>query len=67
MSEQERIELKEKITQGLKQSYENLLRRKAALGQDMVIADTNGQPVVVSAKELLARRTDSDNCKPINK
>lgn len=63
MSEQEEIKLFAKITDGLKQSYESLLHRKAALGQDMVIADTNGQPVVVSAKELLARRTDSDNCK----
>lgn len=63
MSEQEEIKLFAKITNGLNQSYESLLRRKAALGQDMVIADTDGQPVVVSAKELLARRTDSDNCK----
>lgn len=59
MSEQEKINLRAKINQGLKQSYEALLRRKAALGQDMVIADANGQPIVVSAKELLARRTDS--------
>lgn len=67
MSEQEEIILFAKITNGLIQSYESLLRRKAALGQDMVIADTNGQPVVVSAKELLARRTDSDHCKGPNK
>ncbi|MBD5234623.1 MAG: hypothetical protein HDS65_10690 [Bacteroidales bacterium] len=54
MSEQEKLELKEKILQGLKQSYENLLRRKAALGQDMVFADENGQPRIVSAREALA-------------
>ena len=54
MSEQEKIELREKINQGLKQSYENLLRRKAALGQDMVFADENGLPRIVPAVEALA-------------
>ena len=54
MSEQERTDLKEKIIQGLKLSYENLLRRKAALGQDMVFADENGQPRIISAREALA-------------
>ena len=53
MSEQEKRELKERIEKGLKQSYEDLLRRKAALGQDMVFADENGMPRVVSAKEAL--------------
>lgn len=47
-------DLRAKINQGLKQSFENLLRRKAALGQDMVFADENGQPRVVSAREALA-------------
>lgn len=56
MSEQEEIKLFDKISDGLKQSYESLLRRKAALGQDMVIADAAGQPVVVSAADLLAKR-----------
>lgn len=56
MSEQEKRDLKDKICNGLKQSYENLLRRKAALGQDMVIADADGKPVIVSAKELLQKR-----------
>ncbi len=54
MSEQEKIDLREKICKGLKQSYQNLLRRKAALGQDMVFADENGLPRVVPAKEALA-------------
>lgn len=53
MSEQEKQELKDKLDKGLKQSYEDLLRRKAALGQDMVFADENGLPRVVSAKEAL--------------
>lgn len=54
MSEQEKIDLIQKLNQGLKQSYESLLRRKAALGQDMVFADENGQPRVVPAKQALA-------------
>ena len=53
MSEQEKQELKDKLEKGLKQSYEDLLRRKAALGQDMVFADENGMPRVVPAKEAL--------------
>ena len=53
MSEQEKQELENKICEGLKKSYEDLLRRKAALGQDMVFADENGMPRVVPAKEAL--------------
>ncbi|MDE6083014.1 MAG: zeta toxin family protein, partial [Muribaculaceae bacterium] len=49
----EKLDLKEKIIKGLNQSYENLLRRKAALGQDMVFADENGQPRIVSARKTL--------------
>lgn len=53
MSEQEKQELKDKLEKGLKQSYEDLLHRKTALGQDMVFADENGMPRVVPAKEAL--------------
>ncbi len=60
MSEQEKIDLREKIYNGLKASYENLLRRKAALGQDMVFADENGLPRIVPAKEALAEYIQSD-------
>ena len=53
MSEQEELILFDKIDKGLKQSYEDLLHRKAALGQDMVFADENGMPRVVPAEEAL--------------
>ena len=53
MSEQDKQELENKICEGLKKSYEDLLRRKAALGQDMVFADENGMPRIVPAKEAL--------------
>ncbi|MBS7347562.1 MAG: hypothetical protein SO542_06555 [Muribaculaceae bacterium] len=61
MSEQEKIDLREKICKGLKQSFENLLRRKAALGQDMVFADENGQPRIVPAREALAEYERRNN------
>lgn len=54
MSEQEKIELHKKIYDGLKKSFEDLLRRKAALGQDMVFADENGKPRIVPACQALA-------------
>lgn len=60
MSEQEKIDLREKICNGLQQSFENLLRRKAALGQDMVFADEHGQPRIVPAKEALAEYLKSN-------
>ncbi len=60
MSEQEKIDLREKICIGLKASYENLLRRKAALDQDMVFADENGLPRIVPAKEALAEYWQSN-------
>lgn len=53
MSEQEKRDLKDKIYNGLKQSYENLLRRKAALGQDLVFANDDGQPIIVPARDAL--------------
>lgn len=53
MSEQEELTLFERVSNGLKISYESLLRRKAALGQDMVVAGADGKPIVVPAKELL--------------
>ena len=54
MSEQEKIDLRDKICQGLKESFEDLLRRKAALGQDVVFGDENGRPIVMAAKDALA-------------
>lgn len=53
MSEDEKGALREIICRGLKESFEALLRRKAALGQDMVFADENGMPRVVPARQAL--------------
>ena len=54
MSDKEKLKIIETLDMGLEQSFENLLRRKAALGQDMVFADENGQPRIVSARDALA-------------
>ncbi|MDE5662647.1 MAG: hypothetical protein K2I37_01255 [Muribaculaceae bacterium] len=54
MSDKEKLDIIETLDKGLEQSYENLLRRKAALGQDMVFADENGQPRIMPAREALA-------------
>ncbi len=65
MSELEDVTLYDKVRLGLKLSYEKLLRKKAALGQDMVFADENGMPRVVPAKVALAEylRKTSENPK----
>lgn len=54
MSDKEKLNIIETLDKGLEQSYENLLRRKAALDQDMVFADENGQPRIVTARKALA-------------
>lgn len=58
MSEQEFTELSEKIDKGLQTGYENLLRSKAALGLDVIIADENGMPISVPAAELLKKNAN---------
>ena len=59
MSDKEKLNIIEALDKGLEQSYENLLRRKAALGQDMVFADENGQPHIVSARKALSEYESS--------
>jgi hypothetical protein len=54
MSEEERLELREKLNKGLKESFEAMLRKKAMLNDTVVISDNNGNPIEVSARELLA-------------
>lgn len=56
MSEQEEIRLFDKISNGLKQSYETLLKRKAALGQDMVIADASRSTGCRTGRRLTCKK-----------
>ncbi len=54
MSEQERLDLRAKLSQGLKASFESMLRKKALLDETVIITDGAGNPIEVSAKEVLA-------------
>ena len=55
MSEQEKIILSDKITEGIRKAQKAMFERKAKLGESVVIADTNGQPITISAEEALQR------------
>lgn len=57
MSEQEEIKLFERIRENIQQAQEKLFERKAKLGESVVIADENGQPITVSAEDFLKRNT----------
>ena len=51
MSEKERIELEDKLTKGLKQSFEKMLLRKRQLGESVVTCDENGHVITLTADE----------------
>lgn len=55
MSEQEKINLFSKLEKGLRLSTINMLERKIKLGENVVIADEQGQPLTISADEALRR------------
>lgn len=51
MSEQEKIDLFNRIGQGIRKAQRKMVERKATLGQTIIIADENGNPVEISAQE----------------
>ncbi len=51
MSENEEIKLFKRIRENIANAQ--LLQRKVKLGESVVIADSNGKPLVVSAEEAL--------------
>ncbi len=51
MSEQEQIAFSEKLNKALKESYYKMIDLKKKLGQTVIIADKNGQPMEVTAEE----------------
>lgn len=55
MSEQEEINLFKRIRENIQQAQRELFERKAKLGESIVIADDNGQPVIVKAEDYLKR------------
>lgn len=59
MSEQETIELYERIRENIRQAQRKLFERKAKLGENIVIADENGQPLVIKAEDYLKQLNDN--------
>lgn len=57
MSDQDKINLSDKITEGIRKAQKALFERKAKLGESVVIADENGQPITVPAEDFLKRDT----------
>lgn len=53
MSEQEKIDLFKRIKESINKAQIAMLERKVKLGESVVIADNNGNPVVVSAEKAL--------------
>ena len=53
MSEQEEIKLFDRIRENIRQTQIKMLERKAKLGESVVIADANGQPIIIPAKDAL--------------
>ena len=51
MSEKERIELEDKLTKGLKESFEKMLLYKKKLGESVVTCDENGNVITRTAEE----------------
>ena len=51
MSAEERIELEDKLTKGLKESFEKMLLRKRQLGESVVTCDDNGNIITLTAEE----------------
>lgn len=63
MTEPEEIELFERIVENIRQAQRKLFERKAKLGEDIVIADENGQPLVIKAEDYLKQIDGNDNSK----
>ena len=63
MTEQEGIELYERIRENIRQAQRKLFERKAKLGENIVIADESGQPLVIKAEDYLKQIDGNDNSK----
>ncbi len=53
MSEQEKISLYQRLSEAMKRSTQAMLERKAKLGENVVIADSDGNPLVLPAEKAL--------------
>lgn len=59
MSEQEKIELFKRIGDGIREAQRRLYERKMKLGEPVVVADSNGMPLIISAEEALRRMNNA--------
>lgn len=59
MSEQERKDLFRMIGEGILKAQRKLYERSAKLGEQVVVADENGQPIYISGEEALQRMNTS--------
>jgi len=59
MSEQERIDLFNAIGQGILKAQRKLFERKAKLGEEVVFADEDGNPIRISGEEALRRLNEA--------
>lgn len=53
MSEQEEIQLYDRILESIANAQLRMIERKIKLGEPVVIADSEGQPIEISAEEAL--------------
>ena len=53
MSEKEEIKLFERICESISNAQKKMIERKAKLGESVVIADADGNPIEISAEEAL--------------
>ena len=68
MSAEERKEVEDKLTRGLKESFEKMLLRKKQLGESVVTCDENGNVITLTADEAwqLYKGERSVKCNKIN-
>lgn len=55
MSEQESLDIRERLNQALEESYEKMLCSKVVLGESIITVDAQGEPVEMSAEEAWER------------
>lgn len=55
MSDQEQIIFFDRITNGIRKAQKRLFERKVRLGETVVVADADGQPITITAEEALRK------------
>lgn len=55
MSAEERTELEDKLTKGLKESLEKMFLRKKQLGESLVTYNDNGNVITLTAEDAWSR------------